>query len=128
MRQAFAHDQLDMMFPAELLLGRSETVGVHEEDVGLQRLHFRLEIHDAAAPVDPGVLHTAERFDHIKPFRLGIDGLPVFQCEDGLVGTESDVKIAQFRRFLKESDMAAVKHVVATAYKNFFRHDPTTFI
>ena len=123
MRAPFADHQFDAVFPAEILFGRGETVGIDEKNIRLELFDFFFKIHDAAAGIDPGVLDTAERFDHIKPFGVGVDGAAVFQCENRLVGTEAHIKVSEFGSFLQKSHMAAVEHIVTTAHKHFFRHD-----
>ena len=42
--------------------------------------------------------------------------------KDRLVGSQPDIEIAKFGRFLKKGDVSGVEHVVATGYKYFFSH------
>ena len=120
MRDALGDDVFDAVFFAKIFLRGRVSVGIDEEDVGLEFEYVFLEVHDAASAIDPRILDAFECLDHVEAFGVGIDGFPGFESENRGVAADADVEIAELGGFFKKRYVPAVEHVVATGDENFF--------
>lgn len=109
---ALADDQFDAEFFTELFLFQRVAVRIDKKDIWFQLLDFLFEIHDAASGIDPGFFHIADGADHVKAFLLIVDRSPAFQLVNGLVGSDSDIKLPVGRSFFEKCHMPAVKHII----------------
>ena len=115
--------KLDVLYAAlltELSLGGAATLGIDDEDVGLDEVERGKEVDDSPTLVDIGFLDGLDVLDHEEALFLGKHGLAVLILQVGGIGTDTYIELAKLRGLLEELYMTAMKKVIATRNEDFF--------
>ena len=105
---------LDATLLAKLTLGGAASLGIDNEDVGLDEVERGDEVDDTTALVDVGFLDGLDILDHEQTLLLREHGLTVLVLEIGGIGTNTYIELAKLGGLLEELYMTAMKKVVAT--------------
>ena len=89
-------------------------VSVDDENVRLQRIDCRDEIHHSATGVDERVLDVLDGLHHEEALLFGVERLVVLVVEHRLIGADPHVEVAVLRCLAEKLDMSAVQQVIAT--------------
>ena len=109
--------KLDILYSAlgtELTLGVAASLGIDDEDVGLDEVQGGEEVDDTTALVDIGFLDGLDILDHEQTLFLREHGLTVLVLQIGGIGTDTYIELAKLGGLLKELYMTAMKEVIAT--------------
>ena len=113
---------LDAALLAELALLGTATLGIDDEDVGLDEIERGEEVDDATALVDIGLLDGLDILDHKQALLLGEHGLAVFILEIGGIGADTYIEVAKLGGLLEKLYMTTMKQIITAGNKNAFIH------
>ena len=90
--------ELDVLYAAllaELALGGAASLGIDDEDVGLDEVERGKEVDDSPTLVDIGFLDGLDILDHEEALLLGEHGLAMLILEVGGIGAYTDVQLSK---------------------------------
>ena len=88
-------DILDAALLAELTLGVAASLGIDNEDVGLDEVQGGKEVDDSPTLVDIGFLNGLDVLDHEEALFLGEHGLAVLILQVGGIGADADIEVSK---------------------------------
>ena len=111
---------LDAALFAELTFLGAATLGIDDEDVGLDEIERGDEVDDSTTLVDISFLDGLDILNHKQTLLLREHGLTVLVLEIGGIGTDAYIEVTKLGGLLKELHMSTMKEVVASGNEYFF--------